>query len=332
MKIENHILIIGAMKSGTTNLFKTLIEHDKIIEPKIKEPHFFSLDEKIIEENWGWYLKNLNNPTKLNYSIDATIHYLNSKRAIENINKYVKNPKILVIIRDPIKRIFSHYNHLRKEGGVIENRDFKEIYKFASKELAFKNLKDTENRNLLNAIRSKKIIENYYNKSYLRDYCGAPFDSNFEDQNRIFKYFQNSSYKKYIQAYEKKFPQKIKIIIFEEWIHDSGKVMGEIFNFIGLKNEKKRIKQSSQKYETLIPQNKVYNKLWSFYLNNHFSQKIVVMLKKIGLQIFFDKLRKIIFKKPKLSKEDYIIMKEILFDEYTYWFQREPITKKHWFF
>jgi|GEM_PF-6934210 tRNA A37 threonylcarbamoyladenosine biosynthesis protein TsaE len=37
----SQIMIIGAMKSGTTNLFRSLAQHSKICPCEVKEPRFF---------------------------------------------------------------------------------------------------------------------------------------------------------------------------------------------------------------------------------------------------------------------------------------------------
>ena len=46
MKIKEYILIIGAMKCGTTTLFDLLAQHPQIAPCKPKEPGFFAFEDR----------------------------------------------------------------------------------------------------------------------------------------------------------------------------------------------------------------------------------------------------------------------------------------------
>ena len=54
------LIIIGAMKSGTTTLFRLLAQHPQIARPSEKEPHFFSRAERFenglshYQNLWKW--------------------------------------------------------------------------------------------------------------------------------------------------------------------------------------------------------------------------------------------------------------------------------------
>ena len=43
--MDSYILIIGAMKSGTTSLFATLAQHPQIAPAHPKEPGFFAFED-----------------------------------------------------------------------------------------------------------------------------------------------------------------------------------------------------------------------------------------------------------------------------------------------
>ena len=77
--MDNFALIIGAAKSGTTSLFYYLAEHPEISSCSIKEPNFFTDDEKL-SKGWGWY-QNL-------WTWDSEIH----KIAMEASTSYTKIP------------------------------------------------------------------------------------------------------------------------------------------------------------------------------------------------------------------------------------------------
>lgn len=52
--IKNYVLIIGAMKSGTTTLFDLLSAHPAIAPCSLKEPGFFAFEDRWAE-GFAWY-------------------------------------------------------------------------------------------------------------------------------------------------------------------------------------------------------------------------------------------------------------------------------------
>lgn len=130
-----NLFLIGAMKAGTTSVVDLLSQHPAIYVPPVKEPHFFVEDlPKALYEpskffNLETYLEN-EFPKPLHianieqasqyqklyslnsgepYLLDASTAYMHAPRALNNIRDYNPNAKILVILRDPLQRAFSHY-------------------------------------------------------------------------------------------------------------------------------------------------------------------------------------------------------------------------------
>jgi hypothetical protein len=123
--IKDFILIIGAMKCGTSSLFHNLAEHPQVCYcmPK-KEPNFFASDA-----DWSkgvdWYLKNWQfDLSKHKVALEASTDYTkvpvfpNAASRIENLQKSFNGLrfKFIYIMRDPIERIESHIAHERLEG------------------------------------------------------------------------------------------------------------------------------------------------------------------------------------------------------------------------
>jgi hypothetical protein len=138
MNIPN-FFIVGAVKSGTTSLYHYLQEHPDIYMCPIKEPHYFSkdIDPKKFNENYKKTIyidlkKYFNKPILVRKSIafierwedyvklfreaenekvigEASNGYLYSKVAAKNIRKRIPNAKIIIILRNPIERAFSHF-------------------------------------------------------------------------------------------------------------------------------------------------------------------------------------------------------------------------------
>jgi len=141
-----NFLIVGAAKSGTTSLYYYLNEHPEIYMSPIKEPHFLiGIDFSNIDEKGGRYDKlnkviyrledylNLFKNVKEEKAIgEATVGYLFFYReTIPNIKKYLKDPKIVILLRDPVDRAFSHYMHHVRDG--YETLYFEEALKMEEK-------------------------------------------------------------------------------------------------------------------------------------------------------------------------------------------------------
>ena len=129
LMIDNFALIIGAMKCGTTSLFSYLAEHPQIAPCSEKEPDFF-----LANQNWDngfdWYQNLWDwNPTEHKIALEASVNYTkipNFPNAAEKIATVKANFKFIYIMRDPIKRIESHYKHRYVNGMESKERPLSE--------------------------------------------------------------------------------------------------------------------------------------------------------------------------------------------------------------
>ncbi len=132
VKLPN-FLLVGAPKSGTTSLYYYLVDHPQVFMSKLKEPHFFSKpckklpfkgpkDETLgstmyMNLTWEDYINLFRGASKYEAVGEASADYLYYfKCSIENIKKYLGNPRIIIILRNPIERAFSAYLHMVRDG------------------------------------------------------------------------------------------------------------------------------------------------------------------------------------------------------------------------
>ena len=131
-----NLLIVGAAKSGTTSLHNYLKQHSDIFMSDHKEPHFFINNEigtnripKGISK-YDDYIALFKNSESYWYRGESSAMYLQFPDiSIKNINKYLNDDvKIIIMLRNPIERAFSGYQHVKRYN-VMENLDFEDAIK-----------------------------------------------------------------------------------------------------------------------------------------------------------------------------------------------------------
>jgi hypothetical protein len=108
-----NFLVIGAMKAGTTSLYHYLKEHPEIFMPAVKELDFFSE-----RGNWhrglDWYrkqFKSANDAIAIGESSATYSKHPIVPRVPERIAELLPDCRIVYVLRDPVERIRSHYQH-----------------------------------------------------------------------------------------------------------------------------------------------------------------------------------------------------------------------------
>ncbi len=111
-------LIIGAQKSGTTSLYHYLIEHPDIAPATAKELQFFSLH---FDRGLDWYQSQFPNA---GVKGEASPYYLYHPLVPARVYQSYPQVKLIVLLRDPVKRAISQYYHEVRWGfeslGLVE--------------------------------------------------------------------------------------------------------------------------------------------------------------------------------------------------------------------
>ncbi len=211
-------MIIGAGKSGTTSLFNYLIQHPKIEPGVYKEIHYF-------DYNYGagfqWYKAHFPIKSKDKITLDATPSYLDSIVAPKRVHDTLPKVKLIVILRNPIDRAYSQYNHTKRN--CDENLTFEEAI-------------DEESRRLEG--EKERIIQD-------PTYTAINYNK--------YSYLSRSLYYLHLNEWFKYFPRE-QFFIFE--YKNLTTIFNQIFNFIGVDNYKVNTQQNHNvsKYETMKPQ------------------------------------------------------------------------------
>ena len=103
---------IGALRCGTTQLYKTLLSHPEVyLCPYRKELHFFDNNFK---KGLDWYKKffpKISKAEKYKAIGEITPRYIYDKNTPLLISKVLPNARFILILRNPVDRIFFQYKY-----------------------------------------------------------------------------------------------------------------------------------------------------------------------------------------------------------------------------
>lgn len=114
-KREPAFIIIGAGKCGTTSLFQYLSQHPQILPPINKEIDFFNFN---FTQGSDWYLAHFPTlPDEQKFITgEASPSYFSYLHVERRLYELFPQTKIIILLRNPVARVFSHYHHKIREG------------------------------------------------------------------------------------------------------------------------------------------------------------------------------------------------------------------------
>ena len=195
--MEPNFFIVGAPKSGTTNMSYYLMQHPQVFMPENLEPYYFArLDipqnyERGIISDEKKYLNLFKNAKNCKAIGESSPVYLYCPHSALEIKNRFPNSKIIISLRNPIEIAYSEYFSL-KFMGFDKNRSFNELLDSSKEQL---------------------------------------------DQNEfhIDSLLEAGFYSKQIKRFQKIFSKnQIKITIFEEYIKNTIPTINSILSFLDI--------------------------------------------------------------------------------------------------
>ena len=125
-----NFVVIGASKAGTTSLYSWLRQHPEIFIPRRKELNFFAREwlwknsngpgdavtTKDLAPTWDDYITHYQNAAGRKAIGDVSPSYFAWPGSADEMKARLKDPKIILLLRDPVHRAFSQYTHLLRDG------------------------------------------------------------------------------------------------------------------------------------------------------------------------------------------------------------------------
>ena len=223
-----NFFIVGTMRAGTTSLYEYLKKSSGIYMSPVKEPRFFcgAFEKRPRVREISKYQDLFRGAQKNAMVGEATTSYLLDPEAAENIYSRIPNSRIIIMLRDPIERAFSHWHFNKVRGQIAGKRE---------------------------SLTFREAIE-----AELDD--RAP---KFFGVSRL--YVEQGFYSKQVTRYLDTFGSKqVKIVIFEEFIRDTGGMTGEVLTFLGVESEGltfDKVHNASQEFVSKEPRGNFTSKL-----------------------------------------------------------------------
>ncbi|HEX2370364.1 MAG TPA: sulfotransferase [Acidimicrobiia bacterium] len=164
------LLVIGVQRGGTSSLYRYLGAHPQVVPSLRKEVEFFT---RRYTEGAGWYLAHFPLRRRGTITFEADPYYMFHPLAAGRAAALVPGARLVVMLRDPVKRAFSHWQHNRRLG--VEPLEFAAALEAEPERLAGEEERmmadpgyDPWNHNMLSyagrgryAIQLKKWLEHY---------------------------------------------------------------------------------------------------------------------------------------------------------------------------
>ena len=215
MKVD--FFIIGAPKAGTTSLYHYLDEHLEVEMSSQKEPDYFSDDA--LQEQGMYYGKNrIDTLDKYNNLFvkpqaklrgEGSVSYFFYDDVPNKIKKYNPDSKIIIMLRNPIDRAFSHYLMDYRLGLVSESfedivkknsnhkyahlfyQQYIQVGEYANQLKRYLNVFNRENILLIDYEDFKKDVAGVVNKTYLFLGVNDDFQSNLNKKHNTYSMPKN---------------------------------------------------------------------------------------------------------------------------------------------
>lgn len=125
-------IIIGAQRCGTTSLYNYLTKHPCVVSSYKKEVHFFDIN---FGKGLAWYRAHFFPSFLYKYYIkqiskqdmvagEASPYYIFHPHAPKRISEIVPRVKLIVLLRNPVDRAYSHYrNEVKLEVETLSFED-----------------------------------------------------------------------------------------------------------------------------------------------------------------------------------------------------------------
>jgi hypothetical protein len=194
-----NFLILGAQKAGTTALYAYLRWHPQVTGPSFKEVSFF---DRHYARGERWYRAHF--PVRRRAAIgEASPSYLLHPLAPERVVRLLPGARLIALLRNPVDRAFSHYQH-----EVALGRE----------QLSFEDAIAAEDARLRGEVERMLSDPAYFSHAWWN-----------------YTYLARGRYAEQLERWYAAFPRERLLVLFtEELAEDPGTTYGRVLELLGL--------------------------------------------------------------------------------------------------
>jgi len=217
-------VVIGAQRAGTTSLWENVGRHPGIRLPARKELHFFDLN---FHRGAPWYMAQFRNCVTSEGKVlvgDASPYYMFHPHVASRCSALLPHVRIIVILRNPVDRAYSHYNH------EVRSRQ---------ERLSFEDALEAEPVRMDGELARMSIDETYHSFAHAH-----------------YSYMARGVYVDQLLAWRQRFScEQILLVCSEEFFEDPAKQYQRVLQFLGLRPIplKKFSDKNKGKYPKMLP-------------------------------------------------------------------------------
>jgi len=228
-----HFIILGGMKCGSTALYQYLIQHPDIVGASVKEVHFF---DNRFDRGLSWYRKHFPLKASLGSRLtgEASPSYIFHPAVAERIKLVLPDVKLIVLLRNPVDRAYSHYHHTLRKG---------------YEKLSFKDAIESEPERL-NGERERILADASYRSPTFAAFSYVTRGIYWEQLERYYQHFDRS---------------QILVLKSEDLFYDPQSVTNRVSAFLGLESFRLKDPTPKNKASYVRKITATHEQLYAFY-------------------------------------------------------------------
>lgn len=118
------VLIAGVAKAGTTTLFHALSQHPAVCGANVKEMNFLLRDDWMEESGRRYFASCFQQCAEPLLTLEASPRYWFHPDTVLPRLGAVGSPKVIIVLRDPAKRLWSSFTYLQSRSRVSHDMRF----------------------------------------------------------------------------------------------------------------------------------------------------------------------------------------------------------------
>ncbi len=200
-------LVVGTQKGGTTELYEQLVQHPQVKSAFVKEVHYFDANfDKGLDWYRAFFPQQLAPPAAtpdVCITGEASPCYLFHPTAARRARMSIPQAKIIMLLRNPVNRAYSHYHHEVRLGHET---------------LPFEAAIAQEPERLCGEKEKMLADDRYYSERYMH-----------------FSYLARGVYVDQVRTWFEHFPEaQLLVLQSEDFFADMPRVMGQVDEFLGI--------------------------------------------------------------------------------------------------